>query len=103
MTRVSILVVLLAASAHAAPLDRAEAFEIDREATPPGRAELGFDSGAPVGDWALSLQLGFVDHPGRLYSRTLETFPIDKRETAALGLAAAFGPAVVDLRMPFSH
>src|SRR5262245_31230570 len=105
MRRVLLLAMLLAVSAARAerPINRAEAFELDREATPPGRAELGFDRGAPVGDWAIALQLGLVDRPGRFYTRDVETFPVDMRETLALGLAATFGPAVLDVRIPYSH
>jgi hypothetical protein len=95
----------LASSAHAeVPLDRPEGFEVDREAPPPGRVEFSFDGGAPVEGWALGAQLGFVDRPMRLHTVRVKIFPIEQRETLALGGAYAVTPAfVLDARMPFSH
>lgn len=95
----------LAGIAHGeAPLDRPEGFEVDREAPPPGRVEFSFDGGAPVEGWAVGAQLGFLDRPMRLHTVRVKIFPIEQRETLALGGAYAVTPAfVVDARMPFSH
>ncbi len=98
-------VALLAGAAHAeAPIHRPEAFEIDRDAPPPGQAEFSFDGGAPVGTWAVSAQLGYLDRPMRLHTTKLVTFPLERRQTLALGAALAIGPAIlVDVRMPIAH
>jgi hypothetical protein len=101
------VVVGLAGAAHAQadqPLARPEGFEIDREAPPPGRVEFSFDGGARVEGWAVGAQLGFLDRPMRLHTVRVKIFPIEQRETFALGGAYAVTPAfVVDARMPFSH
>ncbi len=86
------------------PVDRPEAFEVDREAPPPGRAELSFDSGADVGDFALSVQLGYLDRPFRLHTTQIKTFPVEHRETLALGGAVTLGTRLVlDARLPLAH
>jgi hypothetical protein len=86
------------------PVDRPEAFQVDRDAPPPGQAEFSFDGGGPVNDWAVSLQLGYLDRPFRLYTSQVEVLPVERRETLALGGAVRIGPAiVVDARMPLSH
>jgi hypothetical protein len=87
------------------PLDRPEGFEVDREAPPPGRVEFSFDGGAPLDDrWAVGAQLGFLDRPMRLHTVRVKIFPIEQRETFALGGAFAVTPAfVLDARMPFSY
>jgi hypothetical protein len=99
------VVVGLATVARAeVPLDRPEGFEVDREAPPPGRVEFSFDGGAPVERWALGAQLGFLDRPMRLHTVRIKIFPIEQRETLALGGAFSVTPDfVVDARMPFSH
>lgn len=98
------LVAMAGAARADAPLDRPEAIEVDRDRTPPAQAELGFDAGAPIATWALGLELGFVDRPLRLQASDLRTFPVDHRETAALGGAIAVGDSViVDARFPMSH
>jgi len=98
-------VMFAATTAHAeTPLDRPEAIEVDRDLTPPGQAELGFDGGAPIGTWALGLELGFVERPLRLHALDIKTYPVDHRETAVLGGALAIGDKViVDVRFPMSH
>ena len=106
MTRLAILlVVALASVAHAdEPVSRPEAFEVEREAPPPGQAELGFDGGAPVGPWAASIQLGYLDRPFRLHTTEVKIFPVNHRETVALGGAISIGPSiVVDARLPLAH
>ena len=94
----------LARVAHAdTPIDRPTGFEADREAPPPGRAELSFDGGTPVPGWALSVQLGYLNRPFNLHSKLIEVYPVRQRETLALGVAVPVGPAiVVDARMPMS-
>jgi hypothetical protein len=95
---------LAAPAAADAPVDRPEAFEVDREQPPPGQAELGFDSGAPVGAWAASVQLGYLDRPFRLHTTQIKTFPVERRETLALGGAVTLGTRlVVDARLPLAH
>lgn len=103
---VSLAFALVAASrAHAdEPVQRPEAFEVDREQPPPGRAELGFDGGAPIGGWAASVQLGYLDRPFRLHTTEVRTFPVEHRQTVALGVAVAVGTRLVlDVRLPFAH
>jgi hypothetical protein len=99
------MVFALASVAYAdEPLDRPEAFEPDREAPPPGQAEFSFDGGAPVDGWALSAQLGYLDRPFRLHTVRVKIFPVNRRETLALGGALALGPAIlIDARMPLAH
>lgn len=98
---------LLAATAvaHADdPVLRPEAFELDREAPPPGQAELSFDGGAPVAPWAASVQLGYLDRPMRLHTTEVKVFPVEHRQTVAFGGALSIGPSiVVDARMPLAH
>lgn len=92
--------------AHAdVPLDRPEAFEVDRDTPPPGHAELGFDAGAPIRGWAFSAQLGYLDRPFVLSTRIVdETYPVEHRQTLALGgVYAVASNVIVDVRMPFSH
>ena len=98
----------LAAAAGAAradnPVTRPEAIEVDTLAAPPGRAEFGFDGGGPIGAWAASLQLGYVDEPLVLRANGVPHYPVRHRETAALGGAIALGSTLVlDARLPFSH
>ena len=105
MKRALALVAAAAGVAHAdTPVDRPQAFEVDREQPPPGRAELGFDSGAPVEGWAASVQLGYLDRPFRLHTTQIETFPVERRQTVALGGAVALGSRLVlDARLPLAH
>src|SRR5262249_16553774 len=78
--------------------------ELDRDSTPPGRVEFGFDGGAPVGAYAASVQLGYLEHPLRLHTMSLQTFPVEHRETLFLGGAISLAPSVVlDARWPLSH
>jgi hypothetical protein len=101
------LVVVAAASlapAEASPAP--EAIEVDRDMPPPGRVELGFDGGAPVDAWGVGIQLGYVDQPIAIadVSAGVTKYPVDHRETLAIGGAYALGDRlVVDIRLPFDH
>jgi hypothetical protein len=104
--RLSFVFVLAAVTPAVAdePVDRPEAFEVEREAPPPGRAELGFDGGAPISSWAAGVQLGYLDRPFRLHTTEVKTYPVEHRETVALGAAVALGERLVlDARFPLSH
>ncbi|NVB85305.1 MAG: hypothetical protein HOV81_43480 [Kofleriaceae bacterium] len=105
MKRLAAVLALAASPAFAEqPSGRPEAVQLDRDAPPPGQVELGFDGGAPIQTWALSAQLGFLDRPMRLHTTEIEVFPVEQRETLALGAAIALGTsAIADIRMPFSH
>lgn len=101
-----ILAVLCRTAYADTPVLRPEAIEVDREAPPPGRAEFGFDGGAPVGAWAASAQLGFVDDPIVLRSGDRVKYPVAHRETLSLGAAYSVtdsGSLVVDARVPLAH
>lgn len=98
--------VALASTAWAeTPIDRPSAIDIERDTSPPGRPELGFDGGAPLdGGWAVSLQLGWLERPLVFTTANGESYPVSRRQTAFLGGALALGPsAVVDVRMPIAH
>lgn len=98
-------VAIACGAAHAdVPLDRPEAFEVDRDAPPPGQAELGFDAGAPIEGWAASVQFGYLDRPFVLRTSLVEVYPVEHRQTLALGgVYAVASSVIVDVRMPFSH
>lgn len=100
-----VALVLASRVAHAdVPLDRPEAFEVDRDAPPPGQAELGFDAGAPIRGWAVSAQVGYLDRPFKLSTSLVENYPVEHRQTLALGAVYAVTPSViVDARMPLAH
>jgi hypothetical protein len=104
---VAAVVALLSGAARAdAPVARPEAIEVDRSATPPGRAELGFESGAAVGAWAAEVALGYLDRPIVLRAGDIVTYPVERRETLAIGGAIAVGETkklVLDARMSLSH
>ncbi len=99
------LVAVIATPAFASgPVTRPEATEVDRDTTPPGQAEMGFDGGAPIGDWALGLTLTDLERPLRLHTIDLKTFPVKRRETAAVGGAIALGEDVIaDAKLAMSH
>jgi hypothetical protein len=105
MTRVALLLIALCSVARAdQPTDRPEAFEVDRDRTPPGQAELGFDAGAPIEGWAASAQVSYLDRPFNLHTSQRENYPVEHRETLVLGGVMAVGAnAIVDLRIPMSH
>ena len=105
VTRALILLAVLAAPASAnTPVTRPEAIEVDRDTTPPGQAEMGFDGGAPIGDFAFGLTLTELERPLRLHTIDLKTYPVKRRETATLGGAIALGDdVIVDAKLPLSH
>ncbi len=86
------------------PRDTPAAIEVDREAAPPGRSELGFDAGAPVEGWAAALSFGYLDAPITLRSSSGTSHPVARRETLALGGALGLGDtAVIDARLAISR
>ena len=95
------IVAAAAGGAHAdTPSERATAIELDREDAPAGRAELGFDGGAPLAGWGASLGLGVLSKPLTLATPTT-LVPVARRETLVLGGALALGGSVVvDARLP---
>ncbi len=104
--RALVVIALFASAAHAdTPSMRPEAIEVDRDMTPPGQGELGFDGGAPIGDWALSARGQFLWRPLQFNAKNApSTHPVDRRETLTLGAAIALGDSVIlDGRMPLSH
>jgi len=58
-------VLALAAGAAFAdrPRDTPTAIEVDREGAPAGRVGLGFDDGAPVDAWGVSIAAGWIERP----------------------------------------
>ncbi len=102
--KLAVALLLAAGAAQAGtPVNRPEAIDLDRDMTPPGRAELGFDGGGDVPTYALSLQTQFLERPMRIHTVDRETFPVERRETAWLGGALAVGSLVFDERLPLSH
>lgn len=79
--------------------------ELDRGETPPGRTELGFDGGAPVGGWGVTLGFGWMERPITFeLADGSETEPVRRRQTVTLGGAIALGESVVvDGRLAGSH
>jgi hypothetical protein len=100
-----------AISALAAPAARADtprdtptAIEVDRDAAPPGRTELGFDGGAPVDGWGATLGAGWLERPLTFTTADGTTLPVRRRQTIALGGAIALGESVVlDARFAAAH
>lgn len=85
------------------PRDEPAAIEVDREIVPAGRTELGFDAGAPVSGWGLSVTFGYLRRPIVLRSPMFESAPVTRRATLAIGGAVALGDsAVLDARFPFA-
>lgn len=106
--RASVLLCGVAVTASAAraetPRDTPAAIDVDRETAPAGRAELGFDAGAPVEGWAASVQLGWLERPIVLRAPSGESHPVARRTTLALGAAIGLGPSVVlDARLPLAR
>src|SRR5512147_1934517 len=86
------------------PRDTPAAIDVDREAPPPGRAELGFDGGAPLEGWAVGIGVGYLSAPMTLRSSAGESTPIRRRETLSLGAGLGLGETVVlDARMAVAH
>jgi hypothetical protein len=101
MRRAAVAGVLIARAAAAAP---DAAIEVDRDDEPPGRPELGFDAGAPIGDYAFALRTAVLDQPIVLHGGGVSTAPVDHRETLSLGGAYTLGNRLVlDLMLPLAH
>jgi hypothetical protein len=100
--KIAVALVATTAIAHAgAP---PTAIEIDREDAPAGRVELGFDGGAPLAGWGVSLAAGLLDKPITIGLGDSTVVPISLRESLILGGALALGSSVVvDLRLPMSR
>lgn len=106
MTRAALLALLVPAIAVAeVPLDRPTAIDIDRDSSPPGRPELGFDGGGALdGGWAATVQFGWLDRPLVFTTPDGDSYPVQRRQTVFLGGALALGPsAVLDVRLPLAH
>ncbi|MGE0873005.1 MAG: hypothetical protein AB7P03_30920 [Kofleriaceae bacterium] len=86
------------------PRNEPAAIEIDRDTGPAGRGELGFDSGAPVAGWAVSIGGGWFERAITLRNAGDTSQPVRRRQTVAFGGALALGSSiVVDGRLPVSH
>ena len=82
------------------PRDAPAAIEVDRDDSPPARGELGFDGGAPLPTWGLSLATSWLERPITIDA----TEPVHRRQTLALGGALALGTStVIDARLGLSH
>jgi hypothetical protein len=110
MASLSALVAIAAPSAHAdRPRDTPTAIEVDRDAAPGGRVGLGFDDGAPVDAWGVSIAASWIDRPIELGADAFgggspRTRPVRRRETLAFGGALAFGERIaIDLLLRGSH
>lgn len=104
MRELLLLLALTGPAMAETPLATPAAIEIDREAPPPGRAELGFDGGAPVEGWAAGVGLGYLSVPITLRSADGESTPVRRRETLSIGAALGLGETVVlDARLPLAH
>jgi hypothetical protein len=103
MRSLAVLAVLCGA-ARADVVTRPEAIEVDRDVPPPGRVEFGFDGGAPIGAYAVGVQLGYLDRPLVLRDGALVVVPVRHRETLAIGGAFALGDSLaIDARLPVGH
>ena len=92
----------ISASAHAAPRDAPSEIELDRDDAPMGRAEFGFDSGAPVPAWGIGIRAGWIEDPIIFDLRAIHGMiiePVVRRQTLAIGGALAINSAVVDARI----
>ena len=106
-----VVVVAVAASPARAdrPRDTPTAIEVDRDSAPAGRVGPGFDDGAPVDAWGVSLRAGWIERPieldaGAFGGGSPASRPVRRRETLALGGALTLGDRiVVDLLLRASH
>lgn len=86
------------------PRDTPAAVEVDREAPPPGRTELGFDGGADVPGWGITVTGGWLERPIVLRSGDVDSAAVERRQILGLGAALALGPSVVlDGRFTSAH
>ena len=97
-------IALVGGIAHAeTPRETPAAIEVDREAAPPGRVEHGFESGAPVEGWGMSVAISLLARPIALHSST-DSYPVDRRGTLGLGGVLALGDTVVvDAKLPLAN
>jgi hypothetical protein len=95
------LVPALRSSASAdKPIDRPQAIDVDRADTPAGRTELGFDGGAPVTGFGITLATTWLEKPIAFG----DIRPVRRRETVMLGGAIALGTSiVVDAQLAAAH
>jgi hypothetical protein len=98
---VAVTVALVSSTARAEmPLDRPEAIDVDRADTPAGRTELGFDGGAPVAGWGVTLATSWLERP--IVFGDLR--PVSRRQSLTIGGAFALGTSiVVDARIAAAH
>lgn len=96
----ALLLLLGATTAWAdTPRNAPAALELDRDETPPGRSELGFDGGAPVPRWGVSLGTSWLSAPMTFG----DTEPVEDRQSLRLGGAFAVGRSLVlDARLALS-
>jgi hypothetical protein len=86
------------------PRQTPAAVEVDRDAAPPGRTELGFDGGAPVDGWGATIGVGWLERPLTLPAEGGATLPVRRRQTVAIGGAIALGESVAfDARFAAAH
>jgi hypothetical protein len=98
--RVLLVVLALSSSVFAdTPLERPQAIDVDRGDTPAGRTELGFDGGAPVDEYGITLATTWLEEPIELG----DVRPVRRRETLVLGGAIALGSIVVDAQIAAAH
>jgi hypothetical protein len=107
--RAAIAAVAVAAVAPAAradtPRQTPSAIEVDRDVAPPGRSEFGFDGGAPVDGWGVTLGAGWLERPLTFTAADgAEALPVRRRQTLSIGGAIALGErAVLDARFGAAH
>lgn len=99
--RLVLALALLASPARAdTPRETPAAIEVDRSEAPAGRSELGFDGGAPLDAWAVSLAAGWLEQPITLD----DSEPVRRRQTVSAGGAIGVGTSMVfDARLGVSH
>ncbi|MEO8702469.1 MAG: hypothetical protein ABI867_20665 [Kofleriaceae bacterium] len=102
MSRALVCVCALTGAAHAdAPRIAPTELDVERDDTPPGRGEFGFDGGAPVAGWGATLLGSWLESPGLTLG---DREAVRRRETVTLGGALALGTSVVvDGRFSYAH
>ncbi|MDQ3334337.1 MAG: hypothetical protein M4D80_04185 [Myxococcota bacterium] len=103
MKRAVVLLALAALRSRASadkPIDRPQAIDVDRGDTPAGRTELGFDGGAPVTGFGITLATTWLEEPIAFG----DIRPVRRRETVMLGGAIALGTSIVlDAQVAAAH
>lgn len=110
MRRALLAAAVVAAAPHAraraeVPRDAPTATDVDRADAPSGRSELGFDGGAPVEGWGVTLAGSWLEAPisFALPDGTTRE-PVRRRQTVRIGGALALGEsAVIDARIAASR